>query len=168
MPSERWLCLSISTRKHSPSEIVLSFLSKWFSILRHTFFSPMRVEYVPFSALILLVLVLHSSSSPVRVRVLRPGPILWGDVGIGSNSPRSECEVQIIHLDQAIHQYPSWRLCLCRLKRIKWYLVIRVQMRLTTLCKYGLVALGPQGTYLPEHPFPASRSSLIRLTPLQP
>ena len=70
MPSERWLCLSISTRKHSPSEIVLSFLSKWFRILRHTFFSPMRVEYVPFSALILLVLVLHSSSSSVRVRIL--------------------------------------------------------------------------------------------------
>ena len=28
----------------------------------------------------------------------------------------------------------------------------------TTLCKMGWVAVGPRGTYLPEHPFPASRS----------
>ena len=115
-----WGCLA-------PSYVFEHFQTHFFSIL--------RVEFVPFSALIPFILVLHSSGFPILVRVVHPGQILWGDVGSGPNSRRSECEVQIIHLDQAIHQYPSWRLCLCRLKRIKWYLVIRVQMRLTTLCK---------------------------------
>ena len=67
------------------------------------FFS-LRVELETFSTLSFQSSVLHSLGFPLRIRVVHPGQVLLGDVGSGLNSPRSEYEVQIIHLDQALYQ----------------------------------------------------------------
>ena len=60
----------ISAKKHSPSGN--GFPSSW-HVFRLTFFSPLGVEFVPFSALIPFILVLHSLGFPILVRVLKPG-----------------------------------------------------------------------------------------------
>ena len=96
-PSERWHCLNNFSRKHSPSENVETprFHSSFSGI-----FTPWGSR-LSSSALSFESSVLHSLGFPIRVRVLHPGQVLWGDVGSGPNSPRSEYEVQIIHLYQA-------------------------------------------------------------------
>ena len=68
------------------------------------FFFSLRVELETFSTLSFQSSVLHSLGFPLRIRVVHPEQVLLGDVGSGLNSPRSEYEVQIIHLDQALYQ----------------------------------------------------------------